>query len=489
MRKPINTIGDQKTSFLLLIIVVLGFVLRVFKLDSIPAAMWGDVIEHQKIAYSVLDKGFSLQQWFGGDGPIFTLFLLPLALLGQLSFSLHKLVTVLIGTILIPLVFLYSRTLTSSVRVGLLAASMTAISFWLLSYSRQGKPYILVPVMNVLILLLLLQKKRVLAGVIIGIGMYVQASFWGAFGLVFYHWQTFISASLIGFVWLLRLPDLLNSQAYIGGKLDISQSFVVHVSSFFRNIYAHILSIGYRGDPGFRGMIPGMSLVNELVAVFFWIGFCYLLYLIFLKKKWKYWWYLMLPLLMLQIPALMDLQNSTASPNSGRLLGIAPLIYVVSSIGITHLVEKLKIKQLIAASLFSFFIALVCSLNFYRYFYIYPLTLPNKNVPFDRIIASHISELQPKNVILLNCCWGEWGQPEPGGIEYQLDPKIRYRYIPLQQPVLSRDNLAELTNESVWVLSPNSSWSSLEIAQKMHPDNEYVLVWEDFRVADIVVFD
>lgn len=65
-------------------------------------------------------------------------------------------------------------------------------------------------------------------------------------------------------------------------------------------------------------------------------------------------------------------------------------------------------------------------INFYYYFTIYPNTLPNKNTPFGKTIASVIDKYpQSKKIIIVDCCWGEWGQPEPGGILYTLKNKNR----------------------------------------------------------------
>jgi hypothetical protein len=69
-------------------------------------------------------------------------------------------------------------------------------------------------------------------------------------------------------------------------------------------------------------------------------------------------------------------------------------------------------------------------LNLHKYFIEYPKTLPNHNVAYGAILASYIDTL-PKttHVYLSGCCWGQWGQPEPKGIYYQLKYPERKRDI------------------------------------------------------------
>ena len=73
-------------------------------------------------------------------------------------------------------------------------------------------------------------------------------------------------------------------------------------------------------------------------------------------------------------------------------------------------------------------------------FVVYPKTLPNKNVAYDKIMAEYINKLPDDvEVRLSSCCWGEWGQPEPKAIYYQLDKKdIHQRVLVTQDRELVR---------------------------------------------------
>lgn len=49
----------------LFLIFLVGLFFRLFRLDSLPAAMWGDVIEHYKLAQLILDKKFFINIFLG----------------------------------------------------------------------------------------------------------------------------------------------------------------------------------------------------------------------------------------------------------------------------------------------------------------------------------------------------------------------------------------------------------------------------------------
>lgn len=47
--------------------------------------------------------------------------------------------------------------------------------------------------------------------------------------------------------------------------------------------------------------------------------------------------------------------------------------------------------------------------------------LPDRNSPYGRIVSEYIDSLPGEtDVHLTECCWGEWGQPEPKAVYYQL---------------------------------------------------------------------
>jgi predicted membrane-bound mannosyltransferase len=153
-------------------IFLVGLAIRVYHLNDIPAATWGDLIVHYHLVQVVWAGNLQLSNWFGGDGPAYTLLEAGFARIVGLSFLHLKLFTALIGSSLVIVTYLYARALFDT-QVALVAALVASVSFWGVSYSRQGKPYILVAVLFGLLLYLLICKRRIWAGLVIGLGMFV----------------------------------------------------------------------------------------------------------------------------------------------------------------------------------------------------------------------------------------------------------------------------------------------------------------------------
>jgi hypothetical protein len=76
------------------------------------------------------------------------------------------------------------------------------------------------------------------------------------------------------------------------------------------------------------------------------------------------------------------------------------------------------------------------------YFGPYPLHLPNHNSAFGKYIAAYIDTVPNVPVYLSDCCWGEWGQPEPKGIYNSLKKKEGRSSI-VDFFVISCNNLAQ----------------------------------------------
>jgi len=88
---------------------------------------------------------------------------------------------------------------------------------------------------------------------------------------------------------------------------------------------------------------------------------------------------------------------------------------------VTLVIWALARKKYIWAGL-GVILASILLLNTYAYFWIYPQTLPNKNTPFAKNIADYINQSVSPDlpVLMYGCCWGDWGQPEPQAIKFQI---------------------------------------------------------------------
>ena len=131
---------------LILLITLLAFGLRVWRLDGVPPG-WRDdeLINSQVISQHVLDGDWAVYfpDASGHEALYHTLNAAMLALFGPTVWGIRFL-SVLLGTLTVPLTYLLGRKLFGSL-VGLVAAAALALSFWSLMYSRIGLRHVLMP--------------------------------------------------------------------------------------------------------------------------------------------------------------------------------------------------------------------------------------------------------------------------------------------------------------------------------------------------------
>lgn len=132
--------------WLILAVTLLAFGLRVWRLDSVPPG-WRDdeLINSQVISQHVLDGDWAVYfpDASGHEALYHTLNAGMLALFGPTVWGIRFL-SVLLGTLTVPLTYLLGRKLFGST-VGLVAATALALSFWSLMYSRIGLRHVLMP--------------------------------------------------------------------------------------------------------------------------------------------------------------------------------------------------------------------------------------------------------------------------------------------------------------------------------------------------------
>ncbi|MCM8788080.1 MAG: glycosyltransferase family 39 protein [Candidatus Omnitrophica bacterium] len=436
-KKLLDFIKKEKMVFFL--ILLFSFLIRIFKLNEIPAELWGDVNEHIIYAKNILKSNF-YWGFFGGDGPLFDYLVALFFLFFGKNFLIIKISTVFVGILVIYFAYLIAKKINNNNKLTIyLVPFLMSTSFWLISFSRQAKPYILVLLFVELFIYSYLNKRFFLSGLILGLGLFVQSSFWGMTIFSLLHWKIFLPF-LPFFILIFRnqiYPDILLSESsYLGEKIGHNLSFLDKTKNFFGNVFDNFQSIFLKGDIVFRHNIPGRPILDIVSSIFFIIG------LIFFfketltnKKKLKINLFLFLVFICSQFSSFLDIANSQNSPSFGRMIGAAFFIYYLCSLGMFYFYKKISfvLKDSFFSKLFLFsLLFFIFFKNFYDYFYIYPENLPNKNIPFGKIITDDIKkELnfdKNKNIIIYGCCWGEWGQPEPKSISNYLEDKVIINY-------------------------------------------------------------
>src|SRR5215469_15286363 len=91
--------------WILIIIVCFGAFLGLYQLDTLPAEMWGDATAHYALAQGVIHGKYFFNYQFGGDGPLFTYFVVALSWILGLSFYTLKFTSVLIYLFFIVIMY------------------------------------------------------------------------------------------------------------------------------------------------------------------------------------------------------------------------------------------------------------------------------------------------------------------------------------------------------------------------------------------------
>lgn len=469
-------------------VVLVGLGIRIYHLNGLPAATWGDLIEHYRLVHVVWAGELHFSTWFGGDGPLYPLLLAGFTRLDGLSFLHMKLFSALIGTGLVIVTYLYAGALFDK-QVALVAALLAGVSFWGVSYSRQGKPYILVAVLFGLLLYLLINRRWIWAGLVIGLGMFVQASFWGALLLSLYRWQTALVAWLLSIPVFFKMTDVFKPADYLGNKVNFHLSIFEIGRRLAINIFENVGAFFWRGDPGFRATIPRAPLLDPLSSIFFAAGLGIVVWWVIKAGKSTYFSYILIPFIVVQIPSLMDVVNYRFNPNSGRMIGVLPVVYMLVALGLVTIGKKLN-KRWIRNGFYGLSLCLIAGVNIWNYYVVYPRTLPNHNVPFAETISAYLND-SPRidHVVMVGCCWGQEGQPEPDGIRYELQDPGRFLYMPENNLSLSSIIAYSQLGPLLLIFSPNDA-TLYERLTSLYPNAKFeTLRAGGYRVTQLMVVE
>ncbi|HVA96861.1 MAG TPA: hypothetical protein VND99_04350 [Candidatus Acidoferrales bacterium] len=418
----------NRTYLSLIAILLIYLFLALYQLDTIPGAIWGDAIFHYGLVQKVLHGHLFFDYEYGGDGPVFTYLAVFLTNFVPLSFYSLKLTAVFIGFFFVLSMYFLTKEFFHNKTIALLATTISAISFWTIDFARQPHARILVPLFISLTLIYTLKKRNTIAGILLGIGMYTQASIWG---MIFTYWRN-IRTLLIGLVLTIPLVysfiynpvSFFSHGSYFGEKLAVHTPLLQAIMAIVHNIVANILSFNIKGDETFRMNIPGHPHLDTLSGILFDIGFLLILYRSIKKKQKIFLLYFILPFFFVQVPSFLDIHNYFVQPNISRMIGVIPFIYMSIAYSIFLLgektaskIQKQGVKKIIRYCLYGGILSIILLLNFYNYFIIYPKTLPNGNTPFAKNIARTIDTYPASTkVLIVGAGWGQYAQPEVAGI-------------------------------------------------------------------------
>lgn len=472
----------------LLILILVATILRLYALDTIPGEMWGDVIEGYQFTERVLSGDYYFHYEFGGDGPLISYLFAPMAGIFGLEFYTMKLTTVLIGLIMIVVTYYLGKELLGE-RTASIAAFLLAVSKWNILFSRMAKPYILAGLFAVICLFFFQRLIRtgnryygLMTGISLGLGMYTQSAFWGV-PIALYlmlilirgkrSWKEVLQYSgIIAIVFVVLLVpflyDLLHRSdayfsktSYIGEKMYFDSLWNL-MRGMGWNLVKNVRALFIFGEVTFRNNPPGTAHLDLVSGIFFLLG------AYSLRKSLSIW----IPFFFFQIPTLLDINNPYNNPNLGRLQPISTIVFIVVACGIGMATKWIaRTGRIYQWGVLGAILLVILLLNAKAVFIEYPLHLPNQNTPFGRIIARQI-DLEPDdtNIVVVGCCWGEWQQPEPGGIVYTMARKRELRFT---RSFVCNDVRQQLTmsgNNRVYLVTDPGNFAEHEAIRSCFPE-------------------
>ena len=170
-----------KKNILIIIILLIGIFFRLFKLESLPDSYTPDEVAQAYTAYSLLQTGkdewghswpLSLQSFGDFKPPLQTYLIIPFVKLFGLRPIAFRLPNAIMSSAAILVTYLLAFKLLKNKTVAIMSALLLSVSPWHLPMSRLALeaniPIFLIP----LSLLLLPNKKYVLAGIILGLSTF-----------------------------------------------------------------------------------------------------------------------------------------------------------------------------------------------------------------------------------------------------------------------------------------------------------------------------
>lgn len=348
--------------------VVIGALLRLWRLAEIPAEMGADLPHNFNNIRQILSGQFLIffPSWPGREGLFFYLAAIPAALLGLSHLSI-KLTGALIGIATIPVIYLLGKELFER-EVGLFAALLYAASHWAIITSRTGLRMVMVPLLLALTWLFWLRGLKqqrawylALAGLCLGLGLHTYTAFLAVPALVlvwlaaevicgrghalwFQRWGLLylVVLTIVVFLPLLRF-SVDSPSAYLFRTATRITSSEVPLPAqpwlvLLGNLKNAILMFNLAGDRVAFNNIGGFRELGFVAAAFLPLGAVYLAS----RPRRGYNLNLLLTLPFMLLPSALALAFPREVPNAGRAIGGLPAAILIPALGLSLLRRALN---------------------------------------------------------------------------------------------------------------------------------------------------
>ncbi|MBI4359198.1 MAG: glycosyltransferase family 39 protein [Candidatus Nealsonbacteria bacterium] len=394
----------RKETILLLFILLLAGFLRFWQLDSIPPGLYPDVAINGNDALSAWE-GRDFKVFYpennGREGLFLNLIALSFAVFGPSAWMI-KAVAAVIGLLTVLGTYLLAKELFPNHKyLSLVSALLLATSFWHLNFSRLGFRAVMVPFFLVFFSYFLFRafrKKEVcsalLAGAFFGLGFHTYIAFRVAplllpfilapFYLVYrresqqkkyfslsivFFLTTFVVALPIGLYFLNHPQDFLGRAAGVSvfssanPIFGLAQSFFVHLQMFV-----------FVGDSNWRHNLPGFPQLSPGLGILMFLGLFVLARYLVRECRQREWpkvavqGFLLSWFFVLLLPGVL---TSEGIPHSLRTIGVLPVAYILTGLGLFWLKERFTKRPLVFVTALALVISLGVFFDPYRYFFVW----------------------------------------------------------------------------------------------------------------------
>src|SRR3989344_1499834 len=410
--------------FNIFLIFVFSLAIRLYRLDILPGEWYGDISNVHEYVTEIF-KGRWPFYFLQSPGPVYHYFIAPFILLLKLKgYEAYKFSSVFVSLISLLAIYLFAREAFNK-KIAVLTLLIASFSLWFLIWSRLGNSQIIIPAevaLSGFFLIRFFNRKKIkdlilsLLTASFGWYTYPQTFILPVFIFIFLLTYLFLrlkfspasrQSSLALAVFLIGLLPMLfiiknqakgmagnfSSTGYVGSKglpvLQLKKG--EFISKLSINMAKTLLMFNVRGDNSFRVNIAGHTQLDKISGFLLLIGLIYLY-----QKKRHYFWLFVISFLVLSLPSVSPAIPDAEIPNSARTIGVIPFVYTAVALGFYQLFIIIKKKFRAFSTIFFTVVFMLIAF------------IMDKKVPRDY------------KLYFAECCWGNYGQPEPKGIAYSL---------------------------------------------------------------------
>ncbi len=439
---------------LLVLIVFLGFLLRFYKITTVPPSLYVDEVSEGYNAYSILkttrdEHGVFMPLVFEAFGeykaPLYIYLLVPTIVVFGLGEFAIRLPSALFGTLTIFSVFFLAKALLKSWKTATLGAFLFAISPWSIQFSRAGFEANLMLFLLASALALMMHAKNnpkllYLSAVLLGLSVntYLAAKILVPLLLIIlailYKKEVFNSVRKVFITFVIIILFYIPTVVAFGNLTARGNQVTVLGQGDFTKVvasnYLYHFSLNFlfmSGDSIGRHAVPGIGELYVFELPFVLIGLFYLL-----RDRNRNFKFILACLLIAPVPA------AIAQPAPHALRSLFSVVWwsLVCAYGL-RLALKFKINRKIFAS-GGALILLIALNNLITYLHLYYVHYP-KEKAIDwgegyKEMVTYVFENKDKyDEVDITGYWGHlyiyllfWGKVDPG--EYQMEEKSAYGF-------------------------------------------------------------